>query len=105
MKTTEPSPKKPQEVEPATDTLNFANASASTKLDAIQATTEDTKEEQLRDAKKEKQKMVITGDDILIEYVHRILNLLQNVEVIYKQKYSLEDEDDEYFKNKHTRSI
>ena len=29
--------------------------------------------------------MVITGDDILIEYVHRILNLLQNVEVIYIQ--------------------
>jgi len=49
--------------------------------------------------------MVITGDDILIEYVHRILNLLQNVEVIYKSKYCLEDEDDEYFKNKHTRSI
>jgi len=36
--------------------------------------------------KKEKQKMVITGDDILIEYVSRIGKLLDNFHNLYSQK-------------------
>lgn len=36
--------------------------------------------------KKEKQKMVITGDDILIEYVTRIVKLMENYLKIYNAK-------------------
>ena len=38
------------------------------------------------DKKKEKQKMVITGDDILIEYVSRIGKLLDNFHNLYSLK-------------------
>lgn len=44
---------------------------------------ESTKE---TEKKKEKQKMVITGDDILIEYVSRIGKLLDNFHHLYSLK-------------------
>ena len=36
--------------------------------------------------KEEKQKMIITGDDILIEYVSRIIQILDNILKVCKEK-------------------
>ena len=36
--------------------------------------------------KKEKTKMIITGDDILIEYVHRIVKLMDTIMQSYREK-------------------
>jgi len=36
--------------------------------------------------KKEKTKMIITGDDILIEYVHRIVKLMDTIMQCYRDK-------------------
>ena len=37
-----------------------------------------------------KQKMIITGDDILIEYVFRIMSLLESIKNIHQQKWSVD---------------
>ena len=37
----------------------------------------------------EKQKMIITGDDILIEYVNRLIVLIENIKQAFTQKWSM----------------
>jgi len=37
-------------------------------------------------AKEKKKKMIITGDDILIEYVQRIIRVMENILVVYQTK-------------------
>jgi hypothetical protein len=37
---------------------------------------------------KKKQKMIITGDDILIEYVNRIIKHLENIVSVFQKKYN-----------------
>ena len=49
-------------------------------------TTVENEKPATEEQKKEKQKMVITGDDILIEYVTRIVKLLENYQKIYNIK-------------------
>jgi hypothetical protein len=52
----------------------------------IASPTLKTESKDLTEKKKEKQKMVITGDDILIEYVSRIGKLLDNFHNLYSVK-------------------
>ena len=51
------------------------------------ATSPSTREEQCKkEEEKKKEKMVITGDDILIEYVSRICRTLQSLLALYQKK-------------------
>lgn len=51
----------------------------------IKENEESKKEEE---PEKKKQKMIITGDDILIEYVNRLIKHLESICTVFHKKYS-----------------
>jgi hypothetical protein len=44
--------------------------------------------EEEKPVEKKKQKMIITGDDILIEYVSRIIRHLESICIVFHKKYN-----------------
>ena len=65
-------------LEPRDTPLNMTLASPSTELEPGSPSKESMKEK--------KKKMIITGDDILIEYVSRIIKVMDSLLSIYQAK-------------------